>query len=118
MFSAIAKCIQRDLGYKGTVINMQYFVKHPNYKITAPHQDGAYFEDNDSDILTFWIPLHSVSSETSTMFYHDWDGKREIVEHKDCGKNNRTRTGKTGVSQYTDIHPLEDFTPVDLMVIV
>jgi hypothetical protein len=32
---------------------MQYFVKHPNYKITAPHQDGAYFEDNDSDILTF-----------------------------------------------------------------
>jgi hypothetical protein len=53
MFSAIAKCIQRDLGYKGTVINMQYFVKHPNYKITAPHQDGAYFEDNDSDILTF-----------------------------------------------------------------
>jgi hypothetical protein len=26
-------------------------------------------------------------------------------------KNNRTRTGKTGVSQYTDIHP---FTPVDL----
>jgi hypothetical protein len=65
---------------------MQYFVKHPNYKITAPHQDGAYFEDNDSDILTFWIPLHSVSSETSTMFYHDWDGKREIVEHKDCKK--------------------------------
>jgi hypothetical protein len=48
---AIAKCIQRDLGYKGTVINMQYFVKHP-IKITAPHH-GAYFEDNDSDILTF-----------------------------------------------------------------
>jgi ectoine hydroxylase-related dioxygenase (phytanoyl-CoA dioxygenase family) len=82
MFSAIAKCIQRDLGYKGTVINMQYFVKHPNYKITAPHQDGAFFEDNDSDILTFWIPLHSVSSETSTMFYHDWDGKRELSNIK------------------------------------
>jgi hypothetical protein len=31
-------------------------------------------------------------------------------------KNNRTRTGKTGVSQYTDIHPLEDFTPVDLNI--
>lgn len=113
-FYQISKYIKENLGYDGEVLNMQYFIKHPEYKITAPHQDGAYFDDNDSDILTFWIPLHKVTVETSTMFYLDWDGKREILEHQDCGSNLRTRTGKTGMSQcITDI-PLEDFTPVEL----
>lgn len=114
LFYNISKYIKEQLGYDGEVLNMQYFIKHPEYKITAPHQDGAYFDDNDSDILTFWIPLHKVTVETSTMFYLDWDGKREILEHHDCGSNLRTRTGKTGMSQcITDI-PLEDFTPVEL----
>lgn len=114
VFYEVSKYIKEHLGYDGEVLNMQYFIKHPEYKITAPHQDGAYFDDNDSDILTFWIPLHKVNVETSTMFYKDWDGKREILEHQDCGSNLRTRTGKTGMSQcITDI-PLEDFTPVEL----
>jgi len=113
-FKAVAEWIQKTLGYKGEVLNMQYFIKHPEYKITAPHQDGAYFDNIDDDILTFWIPLHPVNIETSTMFYVDWDGKREIIPHENCGKNVRTRTGKTGFSQYTSVYPLESFTPVEL----
>jgi ectoine hydroxylase-related dioxygenase (phytanoyl-CoA dioxygenase family) len=113
-FKFISNWIQNDLGYKGTVLNMQYFVKHPDYKITAPHQDGAYFDNLDDDILTFWIPLHDVDVSTSTMFYHDWNGVREIINHENCGTNIRTRTGKTGMSQYTSEIPLEDFTPVEL----
>lgn len=103
-----------DMGYYGEVLNMQYFIKHPDYKITAPHQDGAYFDNLNDDILTFWIPLHDVNVETSTMFYADWDGKREIIKHEDCGSNVRTRTGKTGMSQYTSEIPMNVFTPVEL----
>jgi ectoine hydroxylase-related dioxygenase (phytanoyl-CoA dioxygenase family) len=114
LFIYLAKHIKEVLGYDGEVINMQYFIKHPDYKITAPHQDGAYFDNNDDDILTFWIPLHDVDVSTSTMFYSDWDGKREIIKHEDCGSNLRTRTGKTGMSQYTSEIPMEDFTPVEL----
>jgi Phytanoyl-CoA dioxygenase (PhyH) len=114
VFSEVSKHIKDVLGYDGEVLNMQYFVKHPDYKITAPHQDGAYFDNTDDDILTFWIPLHDVDETTSTMFYVDWDGKREIIKHEDCGSNVRTRTGKTGMSQYTKEIPLEDFTPVRL----
>lgn len=113
-YNLISNWIQNELGYKGTVLNMQYFIKHPEYKITAPHQDGAYFDNLDDDILTFWIPLHNVNTETSCMFYADWDGIREIKKHTDCGTNKRTRTGKTGMSQYTDEYPLEAFTPVEL----
>ncbi len=114
LFNDLAKHIKEELGYDGEVLNMQYFIKHPEYKITAPHQDGAYFDNLDDDILTFWIPLHDVNTTTSTMFYIDWDGKREIIPHDDCGSNVRTRTGKTGMSQYTSVYPLEDFTPVEL----
>lgn len=114
VFHILGKHIKNELGYDGEILNMQYFIKHPNYKITAPHQDGAYFDSVDDDILTFWIPLHDVNTETSTMFYIDWDGKREIIPHDDCGTNLRTRTGKTGMSQYTSKYPLEDFTPVHL----
>ena len=113
-FRLIAGWIENGLGYNGEVLNMQYFIKHPNYKITAPHQDGAYFDNVDDDILTFWIPLHHVSTETSTMFYVDWDGKREILPHKSIGTKVRSRTGKTGFSQYTDVYPLEDFKPIEL----
>lgn len=114
VFREVSKHIKEVLGYDGEVLNMQYFIKHPDYKITAPHQDGAYFDNLDDDILTFWIPLHDVDETTSTMFYVDWDGKREIIKHDDCGTNKRTRTGKTGMSQYTSEYPLEDFTPVIL----
>lgn len=114
VFYLLGKYIKNELGYDGEILNMQYFIKHPDYKITAPHQDGAYFDSVDDDILTFWIPLHKVNVETSTMFYVDWDGKREIIPHDDCGTNLRTRTGKTGMSQYTTKYPLEAFTPVEL----
>lgn len=114
LFNQIGKYIKTELGYDGEILNMQYFIKHPEYKITAPHQDGAYFDSVDDDILTFWIPLHDVNTETSTMFYVDWDGKREIIKHEDCGTNLRTRTGKTGMSQYTSEYPLEAFKPVEL----
>lgn len=114
LFNQIGRYIKNELGYDGEILNMQYFIKHPEYKITAPHQDGAYFDSVDYDILTFWIPLHDVNTETSTMFYVDWDGKREIIKHDDCGSNLRTRTGKTGMSQYTSEYPLEAFTPVEL----
>jgi ectoine hydroxylase-related dioxygenase (phytanoyl-CoA dioxygenase family) len=114
VFRLVSDYIKRNLGYDGEVLNMQYFIKHPDYKITAPHQDGAYFDNIDDDILTFWIPLHDVNTSTSTMFYKDWDGNREILNHENCGSNLRTRTGKTGMSQcITDI-PLEEFTPVEL----
>jgi ectoine hydroxylase-related dioxygenase (phytanoyl-CoA dioxygenase family) len=93
---------------------MQYFIKHPNYKITAPHQDGAYFDNLEDDILTFWIPLHHVDEKTSTMFYVDWDGKREIIPHDNCGTNVRNRTGKVGMSQYTSKYDLSEFKPVEL----
>lgn len=114
MFHYLGKYIKNDLGYDGEILNMQYFIKHPDYKITAPHQDGAYFDSVDDDILTFWIPLHDVNTNTSTMFYADWDGKREIIKHEDCGSNVRTRTGKTGMSQYTSEIPMDMFTPVEL----
>jgi ectoine hydroxylase-related dioxygenase (phytanoyl-CoA dioxygenase family) len=114
LFKQISNIIKNEMGYDGEVLNMQYFIKHPDYKITAPHQDGAYFDSVDDDILTFWIPLHDVSPTTSTMFYVDWDGNREIIPHDDCGSNVRTRTGKTGMSQYTSVYKLEDFTPVVL----
>ena len=113
LFYDLGKLI-KSIGYDGEIMNMQYFIKHPDYKITSPHQDGAYFDNNDDDILTFWIPLHDVGVKTSTMFYYDWDGKREILEHKECGSNLRTRTGKTGVSQCIPDIPLELFTPVEL----
>jgi hypothetical protein len=106
--------IIKSMGYDGEVMNMQYFIKHPEYKITSPHQDGAYFDSLDDDILTFWIPLHDVNEETSTMFYVNWNGKREIIQHEECGSNLRTRTGKTGMSQYIPDIPLESFTPVEL----
>jgi ectoine hydroxylase-related dioxygenase (phytanoyl-CoA dioxygenase family) len=114
VFIEISKHIKQHLGYDGEILNMQYFIKHPEYKITAPHQDGAYFDNNDDDILTFWIPLHDVDVETSTMFYTNWNGKREIIKHENCGSNLRTRTGKTGMSQYTSEIPMENFTPVEL----
>ena len=47
LFHQISKYIKENLGYGGEVLNMQYFIKHPEYKITAPHQDGAYFDDID-----------------------------------------------------------------------
>ena len=32
-----------DFKINGVIVNMQLIIKHPGYKITKPHQDGAYF---------------------------------------------------------------------------
>jgi len=111
-FKALSNILLED--FDGEILNMQYFIKHPTYKITAPHQDGAYFNDTDSDIYTCWIPLHDVTIENSCMHYIDWDGKREILPHDAIGKNIRTRTGKTGYSQYTSVYDLDEFKPVEV----
>lgn len=98
----------------GEIINMQYFIKHPNYKMTAPHQDGIYFNDIDSDIITFWIPLQDVDETNSTMYYKDWDGTRTLTKHKPIGKNIRNRSGDVGVSQFIEESNLSEYKPVYL----
>lgn len=99
---------------EGLIMNMQYFIKQPNYKPTAPHQDGVYFDDINANIWTFWIPLQDVTIENSCMCYYDWNGKKEFYKHEAIGTNVRNRTGKTGYSQYSDEIPLTDFIPIEM----
>ena len=96
------------------ILNMQYFIKNPDYKITAPHQDAAYFNQDGSDIITFWIPLQDVNEENSCMFYIPESHKLGLIEHKAIGTNIRTRTGKTGLSQYCDQYDLNEFEAVPM----
>lgn len=111
-FLELSDFIQNELGYKGEVMNMQYFIKPPNYKITAPHQDGAYFNSPKDNIVTFWIPLHEVNEMNSCMCYLPKTDKL-IIPHQPSGNNVRTRTGATGLSQKIDIS-LDEFEPVPL----
>ncbi len=96
------------------VLNMQYFIKYPNYKITSPHQDGFYFEAPDKEILTFWIPLMDVTPENSCLFYVPKSHLGGVLPHEAVGTKLRTRTGKTGYSQYCQIYKDEEFEPVPL----
>lgn len=93
------------------VLNNQYFCKPPNYKMTSPHQDNAYFNSGDS-IYTFWIPLQDVDFENSCMFYVPKSHLSGLVEHKVIGTNVRTRTGTTGYSLYSDFYKNSDFLKV------
>lgn len=95
------------------VLNNQYFCKPPNYKMTSAHQDNAYFESND-EVYTFWIPLQDVSLYNSCMFYVPGSHKNGLVEHKPIGTNVRTRTGKTGLSLYSDVFQNKDFVMVPM----
>lgn len=95
------------------VLNNQYFCKPPHYKETSAHQDNAYFESN-SEVFTFWIPLQDVDIENSCMFYVPGSHKKGLVEHKPIGTNVRTRTGKTGVSLYSDVYKNEDYVKVPM----
>jgi len=113
-FNVIAKWIQNGLGYKGEVIDMQYFIKYPDYDLLSPCQDGAYLDNIDGEILTFWIPLHIGKTDKSTMYYIDWNGQRRIIPHSNCTANVRTRIDKSGNSKYTEAHALEEFKPIDL----
>jgi ectoine hydroxylase-related dioxygenase (phytanoyl-CoA dioxygenase family) len=112
-FKDIAKHIHL-MGFNGEILNMQYFIKHPGYKITAPHQDGAYFDNIDDDIITFWIPLHRVGLDDGVLCYVDWDGSRVIRPHNSLGSNIRVRTGKVGYSQYNDEFDLSEFKPMEV----
>ena len=95
------------------IMNMQYFIKHPDYKITSPHQDGAYFGKPDELIYTAWVPLQDVSPENSCLWYVS-DNLSEILPHENVGTKVRTRTGATGYSQYTKSYDIDKFQPVSL----
>lgn len=95
------------------VLNNQYFCKPPNYKMTSAHQDNAYFESTDN-IYTFWIPLQDVDVLNSCMFYVPKSHLQGLLPHKAIGTNVRTRTGKTGLSLYSDFYRNSDFVKVPL----
>lgn len=95
------------------ILNNQYFCKPPNYKMTSAHQDNAYFDSTDN-IVTFWIPLQDVNLLNSCMFYVPGSHKKGLIEHKPIGTNVRTRTGKTGLSLYSDYYKNEDFHMVPM----
>lgn len=95
------------------LLNNQYFCKPPHYKETSAHQDNAYFESNE-EVYTFWIPLQDVDVENSCMFYVPGSHKVGLSEHKPIGTNVRTRTGKTGVSLYSDVYKNKDFVKVPM----
>lgn len=95
------------------VLNNQYFCKPPHYKETSAHQDNAYFESN-SDVFTFWIPLQDVDIENSCMFYVPGSHRHGLVEHKPIGTNVRTRTGKTGLSLYSDVYKNDEYVKVPM----
>lgn len=96
------------------VLNNQYFCKPPNYKMTSAHQDNAYF-DSDKKIVTFWIPLQDVDVLNSCMFYVPRSHMEGLLEHKPIGTNVRTRTGKTGVSLYSDVYKNYEFVKVPML---
>ena len=95
------------------ILNNQYFCKPPNYKMTSAHQDNAYFE-SDEDVYTFWIPLQDVDVLNSCMFYVPKSHLNGLVEHKPIGTNVRVRTGKKGVSLYSDYYKNKDFVKVSV----
>ena len=95
------------------IMNMQYFIKHPDYKITSPHQDGTYFNKPDEFIYTCWSPLQDVSSKNSCLWYVN-DHLDKILPHENVGTKVRTRTGATGYSQYTTSYDLDQFHSVEM----
>lgn len=115
VFTYLASMLKGVIGVKeATVLNMQYFIKHPNYKITSPHQDGFYFDAPDKKILTFWMPLTDVTPENSCLFYVPKSHLGGVLPHEAVGTQLRTRTGKTGYSQYCQVYKDKDFEPVPL----
>ena len=95
------------------VLNNQLFCKPPNYKMTSAHQDNAYF-NSEEKVYTFWMPLQDVDTLNSCMFYVPGSHKKGLVEHKAIGTNTRTRTGKTGVSMYSDYYKNKEFVKVSM----
>lgn len=96
-----------------TILNNQYFCKPPGYKMTAPHQDNAYFNSKEN-IVTSWVPLHKVTVNNSCMHYLPKSHVNGILEHEPIGTNHRVRTGKAGVSMYYSKIPLESYVAVEM----
>jgi ectoine hydroxylase-related dioxygenase (phytanoyl-CoA dioxygenase family) len=109
-FAEIGNALREYFG-GGNILNMQIFIKHPHYKITAPHQDGAYFEPN-KNIVTFWMPTQKITEQNSCLYYKPGSHKQGLREHTKSGTTIRTRTGKTGYSLECYEEKLEDFVPV------
>ena len=107
----LASLIDLQRPYK--ILNNQYFCKPPHYKETSAHQDNAYFESSER-VCTFWIPLQDVDIMNSCMFYVPESHMVGLLEHKPIGTNVRTRTGKTGVSLYSDVYKNKDFRSVPM----
>lgn len=93
----------------GYIINMQLFIKHPNIKITKPHQDGAYF--GGDNYVTFWIPLEDVNELNSCLRYLEYSHKN-LLNHKQSGNVFRIRSGVPGYSLEYLKEPLEKYKPV------
>lgn len=96
------------------ILNIQLFIKHPKYKITCPHQDGAYFANPDKKIFTIWIPLQKVTTGNSCMYYLPKSHLNGLYEHKKSGNMVRTRTGVTGYSLEFCEEKLSDYVPCEL----
>lgn len=99
-----------DFQIDGEIKNMQLFIKHPNYKITRPHQDGAYFQSDR--YVTFWIPLQDVDETNSCLYYLNGSHVCGLLNHKESGSVVRTRTGAKGLSLEYDHIELNQYTPV------
>ncbi len=113
-FQTFADNLSMVSGIEGDILNMQIFIKYPNYKITYPHQDGVYFDDRSKKIFTFWVPLQDVYPENSCMHYVPKSHLNGLLEHKQVGSIVRTRTGKTGQSLGCDVFSLDEFVPVPM----
>lgn len=113
-FKRFAGMLQYIAMIEGTILNMQTFVKYPNYKITSPHQDGAYFDNPDRKIYTFWVPIQDVSEETSCMHYIPKSHLDGLIQHNPIGTKIRTRSGKTGQSMSCDKYNLDEFVSVPM----
>ena len=115
IYSALAYGLKELIGKPDAkVLNMQYFIKYPGYKITSPHQDGFYFDAPDKKILTFWIPLQDVEPNNSCLFYVPTSQLNGLLPHEKVGTKERTRTGKTGYSQYCNFYEKHLFEAVPL----
>jgi ectoine hydroxylase-related dioxygenase (phytanoyl-CoA dioxygenase family) len=104
--------IIKDNGLNATIANMQLFIKYPGYKITKPHQDGAYF-GNDK-YATFWIPLSDVDKENSCLYYLEDSHRNGLLKHDQTGSVLRTRTGVTGLSLEHVGANIETFVPIKM----
>lgn len=115
MFQEFAMELARVAGFKlYRIMNMQVFVKYPEYKITSPHQDGAYFNAPEKNIFTFWVPIQDVRVDDSCMHYLPGSHKNGLLNHENIGTKVRTRTGATGYSLAHLNVPLDEYTPCEM----